>query len=230
MNTIHPTAIIGDSVVIGTGNTIGPYAVILGNVKIGNDNWIGSHAAIGGPAEIRGADLPASWQMRGEHGQISIGNNTVVRESCVIHAGYFSGTRIGDDCYIMNQAYVAHDCTLGDQVTLSSHVALGGHVAVQKGANLGMGAVVHQRRVIGAMCMIGMGSVVTRDINPYSKAFGNPARVMGSNRVGMERAKFDDDLIHKITSALDSADVDALRKLIPAEMSMFDSVTTSRPA
>jgi UDP-N-acetylglucosamine acyltransferase len=35
--------------------------------------------------------------------------------------------------------------------------------------------------------MVGMGSVVTRDIPPFAKAFGNPARVRGVNVVGMTR-------------------------------------------
>jgi UDP-N-acetylglucosamine acyltransferase len=39
--------------------------------------------------------------------------------------------------------------------------------------------------------MVGMGSVVTRDVPPFSKAFGNPARVRGANVVGMERSGFD---------------------------------------
>jgi UDP-N-acetylglucosamine acyltransferase len=51
-----------------------------------------------------------------------------------------------------------------------------------------MGAIVHQRRVIGGLAMIGMGAVVTRDVPPAALAYGNPCRVHGANRVGMERA------------------------------------------
>ena len=35
--------------------------------------------------------------------------------------------------------------------------------------------------------MIGMGSVVTRDVPPFAKAFGNPAHVRGANIIGMTR-------------------------------------------
>jgi UDP-N-acetylglucosamine acyltransferase len=35
-----------------------------------------------------------------------------------------------------------------------------------------------------------MGSVVTRNVPPYAKAFGNPCAVRGANVVGMERQGF----------------------------------------
>ena len=79
----------------------------------------------------------------------------------------------------MNKVYVGHDGDIGDGVTMASSVTLGGHVVVGDRANLGLGAIVHQRRVIGPGVMLGMGSVVTRDVPPFAKAFGNPARVRG---------------------------------------------------
>ena len=51
-------------------------------------------------------------------------------------------------------------------------VLLGGRVVVGDRANLGLGTVVHQRRVVGPDVMVGMGSVVTRDVPPCAKAFG----------------------------------------------------------
>jgi UDP-N-acetylglucosamine acyltransferase len=35
--------------------------------------------------------------------------------------------------------------------------------------------------------MVGMGAIVTRDVKPFSKSFGNPCRIQGVNVVGMER-------------------------------------------
>ena len=193
MNQIHPTAIIGDQVKLGSGNTIGPYVVITGNVTIGDGNWIGSHSSIGGPAEIRGSELPDRWEIGKHIGEVVIGSQNVIRESCIIHAGFYTGTTIANNCYIMNQTYIAHDCTIADQVTLSSQVALGGHVTIQLAANLGMGAVVHQHRVIGAGCMVGMGSIITKNIKPFSKAYGAPCRFHGVNIIGMQRLGYSED-------------------------------------
>lgn len=186
-NVIHPTAVIGDDVVMGDGNVIGPHVVILGPVRIGDANWFGSGTTVGAPPEVRGADHPAQWVTGGGGEGVVIGDRNVVREQVVIHQGWQAVTRIGDDCFVMNRSYVAHDCRVEDGVTIASGVALGGHVQVGARANLGLGALVHQRRLVGAGAMVGMGAVVCRDVAPFAKVYGNPARVRGANVVGMQR-------------------------------------------
>ena len=228
MNSIHQTAIIDPSVSIGKGNIIGPYVVITGSGDIGDDNWIGPHSTIGGPAEIRGLELPKSWESAGDIGKITIGVRNVIRESCVISAGFYTGTNIANDCYIMNQTYIAHDCTIADQVTISSQVALGGHVTILQGATLGMGTVVHQHRVIGAGCMVGMGSVVTKNVSPYSMTYGNPGKSKGGNIIGMQRAGLDEKLIQQIVEALNQSDEQSLRRIIPNEMKRFEEAKASQ--
>ncbi len=214
MNSIHPTAIIGDSVELGSGNIIGPYVTLLGNVCLGNNNWIGTHVSIGGPAEIRDAERPTAWEQGIHFGKVNIGDNNVIRESCVIHAGFISGTFIADNCYIMNQTYIAHDCNISDNVTLSSNVALGGHAVIQEGANLGMGTVVHQHRVVGTAAMIGMGSVLSRDILPFAKAYGNPCRIHDVNRVGMSRLGYSEtDVDLAVSHLLNGSMVPLTREL-----------------
>ena len=71
-NSIHPSAVLGPGVHLGSGNTIGPGVVLLGPLHIGDDNWIGAHAVIGAPAEIKGIDHGAAWDgelvgTRGDH-------------------------------------------------------------------------------------------------------------------------------------------------------------------
>ena len=107
----------------------------------------------------------------------------------------------------MNNTYVAHDCVLGHGVTIASSAVMGGNVQVGDGANLGLGVQVHQRRTIGPVAMVGMGSVVTRDVPPYAKAFGNPVRVRGVNAVGLRRLGFDDAVVTELIRLYESASV-----------------------
>lgn len=187
MNAIHPTAVISDGVSLGEGNTIGPFVVIDGPVTIGNNNWIGAGAILGAPPEVRSFPHPRN---AGDSagGGVVIGDDNVIREYAQIHSGWKAVTRLGNRGFLMNQVYVAHDCTIGDDVTLASSVLLAGHVTLGDRVNLGLGTSVHQFRYIGTGSMVGMASVVTKSIPPFSKAFGNPARVRGVNTVGMERS------------------------------------------
>ena len=204
MNHVHPTAVLGDDVVIGSDNVIGAFAVILGPARIGDRNWIGPHVVIGTPAEIRGIDHGAAAGGLGTG--IDIGDGNVIREYTTVHQGHYARTVIGDGCYLMNKCYIAHDNVLHDGVTMASSATLGGHVHVGAGANLGMGAIVHQRRVIGPLAMVGMGAVVTRDVPPAALAHGNPCRVRGANRVGMQRAGVQADVIAAVQLAYAAGD------------------------
>jgi UDP-N-acetylglucosamine acyltransferase len=186
-NRIHPTAIIGPGVELGADNVVGPYAVITGPCRIGDGNWIGAHVVLGAPPEIRGFDHGAAWDGELAGCGLDIGDHTTLREYTTIHSGSAKVTRVGSNCFVMNKVYIGHDGDIGDGVTMASSVTLGGHVSVGDNANLGLGAVVHQPRVVGPGVMLGMGSVVTRDVPPFAKAFGTPARIQGVNAVGMRR-------------------------------------------
>ncbi len=206
-NSIHPSAILAGDVRIGTGNSIGPYAVITGPVTIGDDNWIGTGVVIGAPPEVRSFPHPAIFG-EGSGAGVRIGSRNVIREYVQIHQGWQESTVIESDAFIMNQAYIAHDCSIASEVTLASSVLLGGHVAVGVGANLGLGTAVHQRVRIGAVSMVGMGSVVTRDLVPFAKAYGNPARIRGANAFGMQRRGLPAGVISAVVDEYErSADV-----------------------
>jgi UDP-N-acetylglucosamine acyltransferase len=185
---VHPTAVIGEGVELGTGTVVGPFAVITGPCRIGARSWIGAHSVIGAAPEIRGADHGLPWGGEPVGPGVEVGEDTVVREFTTLHGGTGRPTRIGSRCYVMNHVHVGHDSLIDDDATLSAGATLAGHVVVGAGANVGLSCALHQRRVVGPGAMVGMGAVVTRDIPPYATAFGSPARVRGANEVGMARA------------------------------------------
>lgn len=188
---IHPTAVVTDGVELGERVIIGPQAVVLGPCRIGDDVRIGPGCVIGSPPEIIGAEQNSAWAGQLAHHGIHIGARTVVRELCSVQQGSLAPTVIGADCWLLSRAYIAHDCALGDGVTVSAGVALGGYVAIGERATLGMNATVHQRRIIGPGAMVGMSAAVTRDVPPWAKSFGNPARLRGANVIGMTRRGVD---------------------------------------
>ena len=186
--TVAPSAFIGPGVELGADVVVGPFAVVLGPARIGDRVRIGPGAHVGGPPEIATERQNDPWIGDLDHHEIVIGADTVLRDHVVIHHGSVRPTVIGERCWIFSHAYLAHDVVVGDGVTLSAGVALGGHVTVRRDANLGLNVSVHQRRSIGALTMVGMGTPVTRDVPPFATAYGVPPRVHGVNRFGMARA------------------------------------------
>ena len=193
---VHPTAIVAPEVTLEQGVEIGAYAVLQGRVRVGAGATIGHHCVIGARPKIRGYDGPV--------GEVTIGRRATIAELCSIDAPTGALTELGDDAYLMPHCYIGHDCRLGKGVTLTAGCLLGGHVWIGERCMLGLGSVVHQFSSIGALAMVGMSAVVNRDVPPFASVRGNPGRVTGVNRVGMQRAGMTPDQIAAVSTALPS--------------------------
>ncbi|HTX60344.1 MAG TPA: UDP-N-acetylglucosamine acyltransferase [Verrucomicrobiae bacterium] len=197
-NLLHESAVVGPDVRLGKGNFVGPFSAIVGNVEIGDDNWIGPHVTIGTAPQYHGPRF--EWKESGFL-PIRIGHRNTLREYVSVNEPRDGVTLIEDDCYLMGGNFVAHDVALRSRVTLSAGVQLSGFTEIQYGCVMGLSSTVHQFTTIGAFSMIGMSSVVIRDLPPFSKWAGNPARFLGLNAVGLERNGFSREQIDAIASA-----------------------------
>lgn len=164
---------------------VGPNVCIKGPVVLGNHVKIYPGVVIGYGAEVYDESKQSSSS------PIFIGDYTVIRENVVIQRGLDSDppTEIGRNCYVMHGCHIAHNCVLGDYVSLAPKVVLGGHTDILRGATLGIGSMTHQWTTIGAYAMVGMGSVVTRDVSTGLTVIGCPAKLLKENEVGLVRHK-----------------------------------------
>ncbi|MGX1100416.1 acyl-ACP--UDP-N-acetylglucosamine O-acyltransferase [Amorphus sp. MBR-141] len=214
MASIHPTAIVSDGAVIGNDVSVGAYSIVGPEVVLGDNVWVGSHVVLDGHTEIGSgtkiypfASLgspPQDLSYKGEPTRIVVGRNVIIREQVTINPGTAKGhllTSIGDDCYLMVASHVAHDCQLGNNVILSNNVMLGGHVKVGNHVIMGGGSGVHQFVRIGDHAFLSGMSGVGDDIIPFGNVFGNRARLVGLNLVGLKRRGFDREQIHTLRKA-----------------------------
>lgn len=178
-------AVIGADVEIGAHTHVGPHAVITGPTRIGEHNRIHAHACLGGP--------PQDLAYRDEPTRLEIGSGNTIREFVTMHRGSTKDrgeTRVGSQALFMAYSHVAHDCEVGDSVIMANGATLGGHVQVGDRANLAGLVAVHQFVRIGRHAMIGGGSIVVKDVPPFTMAAGNHACLRGLNRRGLQRAQF----------------------------------------
>lgn len=180
--------ILGD-VRIGTGNFVSPGAVIIGPAIIGNNNYFGPNCVIGTPPQDDKINVEShktsSLGNLSDFFEVQIGDNNVIREFVTVHKGITSPTRIGNNCYLMSYAHIAHDCNIYDNVKIANNVQMGGYTSILSGAYIGLSAVLHQFSVIGHYSMIGMGSTTTRNIPPAGLAIGSPSRVIKVNETAL---------------------------------------------
>ena len=118
--------------------------------------------------------VPPFYCDYGNH--ISVGNNVFINYNCtLLDVGKIT---IGDNCMlapnvaIYTAGHPLHPDSrnsgyeYGMDVTIGNHVWIGGSVVITPGVR------------IGDCCVIGAGSVVTKDIPAWSLAVGNPCRVI----------------------------------------------------
>jgi UDP-N-acetylglucosamine acyltransferase len=201
---IHPQAKIAPNVVIE------PFTTIHKNVEIEEGTWIGSNVTIMEGARIGknvkifpGAVIsavPQDLKFEGEDTTAIIGDNTIIRECVTINRGTKDRftTSIGKNCLIMAYVHVAHDCVIGNNCIIANASQIAGHVLIDDWVILGGTSAVHQFVRIGSHAMISGGSLVRKDIPPFTKAAREPLSYCGINSIGLRRRGFGNEQINEI--------------------------------
>ena len=148
---IDPTAHVSERAKIGKNTKIWI------NVQIREDAEIGEDCVIGKDAYI-------------DHG-VKIGNRVKIQNGVSL----FNGVTVEDDVFIGPNAAFTNDYyprAFNRDWEVSETL-------IKRGASIGANATIICRHTLGEYCMIGAGSVITSDVEPYTLVVGNPARAIG---------------------------------------------------
>jgi UDP-2-acetamido-3-amino-2,3-dideoxy-glucuronate N-acetyltransferase len=100
---------------------------------------------------------------------------------------------IGDRCKVQNSVSVYNGVTIEDEVFVGPNACFTNDrvpraflpdwqvtpTLIKRGASIGANATIVCGVTVGEYAMIGAGSVVTRDVEPYALMVGNPAKQIG---------------------------------------------------
>ncbi len=213
-STIHPTAVIGQSAILGEGVTVGPYTIIEDDVEIGDGTVVWPHVHIASGARIgrdckihSGAVLatePQDLKFSGEKTWLYVGDRTVIRECVTLNRGTKASgkTVVGSDNLIMAYVHAGHDCVIGNHVVIANSVQFGGHCEVGDYAVIGGLTGVHQFVRIGRFSMVGGIARASLDVPPFVMAGGHDSfRYEGLNAIGLKRRGFTSEKITLIRDA-----------------------------
>jgi len=211
---IHPTAIVSPHAHLEEGVEVGPYTIIGADVHIGKNTIIGPHVVVEDQTDIGEecrisqfsslGGAPQDLKFKGEKTRLIIGNHNTIREFVTINratSADIGTTIIGDHNLLMAYCHVAHNCKLGNRIVMANAATLAGHIHVEDYAIIGGLTGVHQFTRIGAHCIIGGASAVTKDVPPYVMVAGNHAKPYGLNLIGMKRRGFKEETIKALKEA-----------------------------
>jgi UDP-N-acetylglucosamine acyltransferase len=201
---VHPQAKLAKNVVIE------PFVNIEKNVEIGDGTWIGSNVTIMEGARIGKnckifpgaviAAIPQDLKYDGEDTLVRVGDNNTIREFVTINRGTKANweTVVGNNNLLMAYVHIAHDCIIGNNCILANGCTLAGHIRIDDWAIVGGLSAVHQFVNVGQHAMVSGGSLVRKDVPPYTKAAREPLSFVGINSIGLRRRGFTSEKINEI--------------------------------
>jgi len=121
-----------------------------------------------------------------------IRENAEIGTNCIISKDTYidSNVKIGNNCKIQNGVSIYHGVTIGNDVFVGPNVCFTNDkvprafdmdwkitpTLIQNGVSIGANATIVCGITIGEYAMVAAGSVVTKNVEPYSLVMGNPAK------------------------------------------------------
>jgi len=146
------------------------------SVSFGQNTVIGSGVKIGKGTRV--------WHFVNLYG-CEIGENCVISSFCEIGRA----VRIGNYCKIECRVFIPSGVEVEDGVFIGPSVTFTNDkypkvkgdwkiakTLVKKGAAIGANSTIMCGITLGEGCVVGAGSVVTKNVAPYTMVVGNPAR------------------------------------------------------
>jgi len=175
--TIDGDIVIGDNTKISNGVTI------IGRVKIGAYCNIKSGVTIGhGDLDYIVDEVTKERIMVEQYGGVKIGNNVWIGPNSVINKGTLDDTRIDDNAIIDGLCYISHNVIIEDNVVVIAGTKMFGSSTVCKNSYVST-SVIRNQTSIGEGSMIGMGSIVIKDVPEFSLVYGNPAKFIKTIKI-----------------------------------------------
>jgi len=122
---------------------------------------------------------------------VQIRENASIGDHCILSKDVYvdHGVSIGHRCKIQNSVSVYYGVEIGDDVFVGPNVSFTNdrvprafntdwritETRVKNGASLGANSTIVCGVTIGEYAMVAAGSVVTKDVPPYTLVMGNPA-------------------------------------------------------
>ena len=132
------------------------YALAAIEPKVDASAWVAPGAHVIGNVVLEAkSSVWFGCTLRGDNGEIRVGEGSNVQENCVLHTDMGFPLQIGAGCTIGHKAML-HGCTIGTN------------------SLIGMGATILNGAVIGDNCLIGAGALI-----PEGKVIPDGSLVMG---------------------------------------------------
>ena len=167
------------------GRTFGSYSVLGGREKLADYSQAFVLAVPGRPDNyqrragiINSLNVPAEKFAAIIHPSARIGINCKVGFNVMLlaHVVLTANVTVNDHVVVLPNTVISHDSVIGSYSMLGSTVSVSGSVSIGTGCYIGSGTRIIQEVSVGENALVGLGSVVLKDVPKATVVAGNPAR------------------------------------------------------
>ena len=107
---------------------------------------------------------------------VTFGDNCAINE--FVHILGAGGVWVGDGVWISNHTSIISETHPSDVEYIGDYTAILLSVKIEDNVWIGSHATIMPGIVLGRSCIVGAGSVVTKDVPPYAIVTGIPAKIL----------------------------------------------------
>ena len=152
MNGVHISSYVDLGAQVGEGTKIWHFCHVMGKAVIGENCNIGQN--------------------------VFVANNVIIGNNCKIqnNVSLYEGLILEDDVFVGPSVVFTNIKNPRSFINRRNQYTI---TLIKKGVTIGANSTIICGVEIGEYSLIGAGSVVTKDVPPHTKVFGNPAIIVG---------------------------------------------------
>lgn len=176
--------IIGSNVVIEENCSLGDFCIIDHNTVIKAGTVIGEYVKIGSNCTIGGVgfgyepDDEGLYEMIPHIGNVVINNHVEIGNNVCIDRAVMGSTILHEHVKVDNLVHIAHGVSIGKNSLIIANAMVAGSVQIGENSWIAPSASIKQKVTIGNNALVGLGSVVIKDVEDQSIVAGVPAKKM----------------------------------------------------
>ena len=173
---IMPGAYIGGEVELGNNCYIGTGARLVGEIHVGNNVVIRENSVLGADGLSTDRDIEGKALTMPQFGGVILEDDVKIGALTIIARGAIDNTIIKKGVKVDNSAFISHNVVLGEDTFVVGETIMFGSSSTGKQAFVSGNSTIRDGRHIGDKSIVGMGSVVVKNVEDGAIVKGNPAK------------------------------------------------------
>lgn len=173
---IAPNVVIEEDVVISDFVAIGANTVIKAGTVIGENVKIGSNCTIGGVGFGYEPNEEGVYELIPHVGNVVLSDRVEIGNNTCIDRAVMGSTFLDTEVKVDNLVHIAHGVQIGANSLVIANAMIAGSVKIGKNSWISPSASIRQKLEIGDNALVGLGSVVVKNVNDKDIVAGVPAK------------------------------------------------------